>query len=80
LTAPGFVTTPTRKYAARTRTDRTLIVAVCDPLVGLLAHELAAQHRIRVLPLLRTSGEALDPARPAPRDWWPERARAAQLT
>src|SRR5262249_59127748 len=32
----------------------------CDPLVGLLAHEMAARHGIRVLPLLRSSGDALE--------------------
>src|SRR5262245_52718033 len=41
------------------RPDRTLVVAGCDPLVGLLAHEMAARHGVRVLPLLRSSGEAL---------------------
>jgi len=42
------------------RPDRTLVIAGCDPLVGLLAHEMAARHDIRVVPLLRSSGEALD--------------------
>lgn len=37
----------------------TLVIAGCDPLVGLLAHEMAVRHRIRVLPLLRSSREAL---------------------
>jgi molybdate-binding protein/transcriptional regulator with XRE-family HTH domain len=45
---------------ARSRPDRTLVIAGCDPLVGLLAHEMAARHGIRVLPLLRSSGEALE--------------------
>jgi molybdate-binding protein/DNA-binding XRE family transcriptional regulator len=40
--------------------DRTLVIAGCDPLVGLLVHEMAERHDIRVLPLLRSSGEALD--------------------
>jgi molybdate-binding protein len=40
-------------------TDRTLVLAGCDPMVGLLVHEMAAQHGIRVLPLLRSSTEAL---------------------
>lgn len=42
------------------RPDRTLVIAGCDPLVGLLVHEMAAHHDIRVLPLLRSSTEALD--------------------
>ncbi len=40
--------------------ERTLVLAGCDPLAGLLARELAAQHRIRVLPLLRSSTHALE--------------------
>lgn len=39
--------------------ERTLVVAGCDPLVSLLARELA-RHDIRVLPLLRASTAALD--------------------
>lgn len=42
------------------RPDRTLVLAGCDPLVGLLAHAMAARFGIRVLPLLRSSSEALD--------------------
>jgi molybdate-binding protein/transcriptional regulator with XRE-family HTH domain len=40
--------------------DRTLVVAGCDPLVGLLVRELGALHGVRVLPLLRSSTQALD--------------------
>lgn len=40
--------------------DRTLVIAGCDPLVGLLVQELAVHHRIRVLPLLRSSAQALE--------------------
>jgi molybdate-binding protein len=39
--------------------DRTLVIAGCDPLVSLLARELA-RHDVRVLPLLRASTSALD--------------------
>jgi len=39
--------------------ERTLVVAGCDPLVSLLARELA-RHDVRVLPLLRASTAALD--------------------
>jgi molybdate-binding protein/DNA-binding XRE family transcriptional regulator len=40
--------------------ERTLVVAGCDPLVGCLVHEVAAAHGIRVLPLLRSSAQAVD--------------------
>lgn len=42
------------------RPDRTLVIAGCDPLVGMLVQEMAERHGIRVLPLLRSSSEALD--------------------
>jgi len=42
------------------QSERTLVIAGCDPTVGLLAHGLAQHHNIRLLPLLRSSGEALD--------------------
>lgn len=41
------------------RPERTLVIAGCDPLVGLLAQEMAEQHGIRVIPLLRSSADAL---------------------
>jgi molybdate-binding protein/transcriptional regulator with XRE-family HTH domain len=41
------------------RPDRTIVLAGCDPLVGLLVQEVAAQHGVRVLPLLRSSTVAL---------------------
>lgn len=40
--------------------ERTLVIAGCDPLVGLLVRELAHHHRIRLLPLLRSSAQALE--------------------
>jgi molybdate-binding protein/transcriptional regulator with XRE-family HTH domain len=40
--------------------DRTLVMAGCDPLAGLVVHALAARHGIRVIPLLRSSSAALD--------------------
>jgi DNA-binding XRE family transcriptional regulator len=46
--------------SAFARPDRTLVIAGCDPLVGLLASAMAAQHGIRLLPLLRSSGDALE--------------------
>lgn len=42
------------------RPERTLVMAGCDPLVGLLVHEMAERHGIRVLPLLRSSAQAID--------------------
>lgn len=39
--------------------ERTLVVAGCDPLVGFLVRELAARG-VRILPLLRSSAQALD--------------------
>jgi molybdate-binding protein/transcriptional regulator with XRE-family HTH domain len=40
--------------------EQTLVIAGCDPLVGLVVRELALQHRVRVIPLLRSSRQALD--------------------
>lgn len=45
--------------ASDVRADRTLVVAGCDPMVGLLVQEVAAQHGVRVLPFLRSSTQAL---------------------
>jgi len=40
--------------------DRTLVVAGCDPASGFLAAEALRQENLRVLPLARASGAALD--------------------
>ncbi len=40
--------------------DRTLVIAGCDPAVGLLAAELAHRAEVRVLPLIRSSRAALE--------------------
>jgi transcriptional regulator with XRE-family HTH domain len=40
--------------------DSTLVIAGCDPLVGLLVRELALHHHVRVLPLMRSSAQALE--------------------
>lgn len=40
--------------------QRTLVVAGCDPAVGLLAAELARTSSVRLLPLTRPSGQSLD--------------------
>lgn len=42
------------------RPERTLVLAGCDPLAGMLVQEMAERHGIRVIPLLRSSSEALD--------------------
>lgn len=46
--------------ADRSLRDRTLVIAGCDPSVGLLAAALAQIGPFRVLPLQRSSAEALD--------------------
>lgn len=46
--------------ASEWRPDRTLVLAGCDPTVGLLVQEIGARHGVRVLPLLRSSTQALD--------------------
>lgn len=46
--------------ASESRPDRTLVLAGCDPTVGLLVQEIAARHGVRVLPLLRSSTQALE--------------------
>lgn len=43
-----------------TRPERTLVIAGCDPLVGVLMHEMAERHAVRVIPLLRSSNQALE--------------------
>jgi molybdate-binding protein/DNA-binding XRE family transcriptional regulator len=45
--------------ASEPRPDRTLVLAGCDPTVGLLVQELGARHGVRVLPLLRSGTQAL---------------------
>ncbi len=40
--------------------SRTLLIAGCDPSVGLLAAKLADSSPVRLLPLLRSSGKGLD--------------------
>lgn len=41
------------------RPDRTLVIAGCDPMVGFVVQEMSERHGIRVVPLLRSSSEAL---------------------
>jgi putative molybdopterin biosynthesis protein len=40
--------------------EATLVVAGCDPTAGLLVREIAQRHRVRVLPLLRSSAQAVE--------------------
>lgn len=40
--------------------EQTLVIAGCDPLVGLVVRALALQHGVRVIPLMRSSRQALD--------------------
>ncbi len=49
----------TESIASESRPERTLVLAGCDPLVGLLAQEIGTRHDVRVLPLLRSSTQAL---------------------
>lgn len=44
----------------RAAADRTLVIAGCDPMAGLLVREMALHHQVRVLPLLRSSAHALE--------------------
>jgi molybdate-binding protein/DNA-binding XRE family transcriptional regulator len=59
-TAAGSIPHDEISSPQNARPDRTLIMAGCDPMVGLIVHDMAARHGIRVVPLLRSSGEALD--------------------
>lgn len=40
--------------------ERTLVLAGCDPAVGILGAEMARRHGVRVLPLIRSSRPALE--------------------
>lgn len=56
----GTANDGTREERIRTDPARTLLVACCDPAVGLLAAELARQEELRLLVLPRSSAAALD--------------------
>lgn len=62
----GIVPTDGRRHGAgETRRpafdpQRTLVVASCDPAIGLLAAELGSTASLRLLPLLRSSRKALE--------------------
>ena len=48
------------QVVADARPERTLVMAGCDPLAGLLVHEMAERHGVRVLALPRASGRAIE--------------------
>lgn len=52
---PGFLS-----HRFRADRDKTLVIAGCDPAVGLLAAELARRDGVRLVPLTRGSREALE--------------------
>jgi molybdate-binding protein/DNA-binding XRE family transcriptional regulator len=56
----GMALEGAREERHRTDPARTLVVACCDPAVGLLAAELARQEELRLLVLPRSSAAALD--------------------
>jgi molybdate-binding protein len=47
------------KITAEYDPSRTLVLACCDPAVGLLAHELMKSHGVRLMVIPRSSGAAL---------------------
>ncbi|HVU88144.1 MAG TPA: substrate-binding domain-containing protein [Pirellulales bacterium] len=48
------------RTAPRHDAERTLVMACCDPAVGLLAQELAERAQVRLLVIPRSSGQALE--------------------
>ncbi len=48
------------RSAPRCGAERTLVMACCDPAVGLLAQELAERSQVRLLVIPRSSGQALE--------------------
>jgi molybdate-binding protein/DNA-binding XRE family transcriptional regulator len=60
LAADGSLRAGALECHAHADTDRTLVMAGCDPAVGLLAAELACSAKVRVLPFIRSSRQALE--------------------
>lgn len=56
----GTITAAGIEIQPEARPDRTLVIAGCDPLVGFIVREMLERHSVRVLPLLRSSTQALD--------------------
>jgi len=60
LPADGSLRTGAYELRTHADPDQTLVLAGCDPAVGLLAAELARSAGVRVLPLIRSSRQALE--------------------
>ncbi len=60
LPADGIHRAGTSEFCAHADAHRTLVVAGCDPAVGLLGAELARSAGVRMLPLIRSSRQALE--------------------
>ncbi len=60
LPPDGVLRAGSYEFRAHADTDRTLVLAGCDPAVGLLGAELARNADVRVLPFIRSSRQALE--------------------
>ena len=60
LPCDGIERAGAREAHAQADPERTLVIAGCDPAVGLLAAKLAREADIRTLPLIRSSRRALE--------------------
>jgi molybdate-binding protein/DNA-binding XRE family transcriptional regulator len=60
LPPDGVLKASAYEFRAHSDPDHTLVLAGCDPAVGLLAAELARSAGVRLLPLIRSSRQALD--------------------
>jgi len=60
LPCDGIERAGAREAHAQADPERTLVVAGCDPAVGLLATKLAREADVRTLPLIRSSHRALE--------------------
>ncbi len=58
-TAAGILTPDDPPATTGSRAESTLVIAGCDPAVGILSGHLAEQG-VRLLPFIRSSGQALD--------------------
>lgn len=60
LPADGCVRRGAYEWRMHAEADRTLVLAGCDPAVGLLASELVRSAGVRLLPVVRSSRQALE--------------------
>ena len=60
LPVDGSLRAGTHEFYAHADPDRTLVIAGCDPAVGLLAAELTRSAGVRLLPFIRSSRPALE--------------------